>query len=80
MAVQFAKRLALVAFATESIHGVIAGSDFQATLQTALVALVLLFVLGFLCGEVARRVVEESVQFQFTASDQQQDPSATRNS
>ena len=61
MAHEFAVRLASIAFATATLQGVITGAGFQPTLKTALVVLAAFYGLGFLCGEIARRIVEESV-------------------
>lgn len=61
MAQEFAVRLASIAFATATLQGAITGADFQSTLKTALVVLAVFYGLGFLCGEIARRIVEESV-------------------
>ncbi len=62
MAVHFAGRLSLVAFATAAARGVLAGWDFQGSLQTALVALGVFYCLGFVLGDLARRLVEENAQ------------------
>lgn len=61
MAHEFAVRLAAIAFATATLQGAITGADFQSTLKMALVVLGVFYGLGFLCGEIARRIVEESV-------------------
>ena len=61
MAIGFAIRLALIAFAAASIRGLLTQSDFQATIETAMFALAVFFGLGIITGELARRVVEESV-------------------
>lgn len=62
MAHDYAVRLALVAFATATIQGLLARSAFEPAIKTALVAAAGFYVLGWLCGEMARRIVEESVQ------------------
>ncbi len=62
MAVQFAIRLSLIAFATTSVRGLINGADFQGTIQTALIATAVFYGLGFVLGELARRLVEENVR------------------
>src|SRR5580704_2205891 len=64
VAAQFAKRLALISFATAALRGLFCQSDFFATMQTALVSLGAFYVLGLVVGEAARRVVEESVKSQ----------------
>src|SRR3984885_16293654 len=62
VATQFAKRLALIAFATAALRGLLCQSDFFATMQTALVSLGAFYVLGLVVGEAARRIVEENVK------------------
>ncbi len=61
VAKQFAYRLSLIAFATMTVRGLLAGSDFHGTIQTALLAVALLYAVGLIIGELARNVVEESV-------------------
>jgi hypothetical protein len=65
VATQFGYRLALIAFATATLRGALTGSDFEGTLHTALLAGAAFFVLGMICGELARRVVEEQVEAEF---------------
>lgn len=62
MAHEFAVRLALIAFATAAIQGLVAGAAFQPAVKTALFVLAVFYGFGYVCGELARRVVEESVQ------------------
>lgn len=82
MASQFANRLALIGFATITVRGLLAGSDFQGTMQTALVVLAACYLVGFVVGELARRVVEEAAEleiarlFATTQSPQQANKSA----
>ncbi len=64
VATQFAKRLALIAFATVLLRGLICKTDFFATMQTALVSLGAFYVLGLVLGEAARRIVEENIKSQ----------------
>ena len=64
VATQFAKRLALIAFATAALRGLFCEADFFATMQTALVSLGAFYVLGLILGEAARRIVEENVRTQ----------------
>lgn len=64
MASQFANRLALIGFATITVRGLLAGSDFQGTIQAALLAMAVFFAVGFVIGELARRVVEEAVDLE----------------
>jgi len=61
----FASRLSLIAFAAAIVQGLIDRAEFQGTLQTALLLLAVFFGLGFVVGEIARRVVEEGVQAEF---------------
>ena len=67
VASQFANRLSLIAFATVTVRGLLSGSDFQGTLQAALLSLGAFYVVGFVLGELARRVVEESVDAELAA-------------
>jgi len=62
VATQFAKRLALIAFATASLRGLFCEADFFATMQTALISLGVFYILGFVLGEAARRIVEENIK------------------
>ena len=62
MAHDYGVRLALVAFATATIQGLLARSAFEPSLKLALGAAAGFYCLGWLCGEMARRIVEESVQ------------------
>jgi len=62
VATQFASRLSLIAFATVAIRGLLCGADFFGTIQTALVALGMFYILGLVVGEAARRMVEENVK------------------
>jgi hypothetical protein len=60
--VQYARNLALIAFATASINGILEHSDFEGSIRTALAAGAIFFVLGLAFGELGRRVVEESAE------------------
>ena len=62
MAHDFGVRLALISFGTAAMRGLISGADFTPALQTALLAAIMFYGLGLVCGELARRVVEEHVQ------------------
>ena len=62
MAHVYAVRLALIAFATAAIQGLATRAAFEPALKLALAAAAVCYVLGWLCGEMARRVVEESVR------------------
>jgi len=68
VASQFAYRLSLIAFATTTVRGLLSGADFYGTIQTALAALGLFFLAGLVLGELARRVIEESVDTQIARS------------
>jgi len=58
---EYAVRLALIAFATAVIQGLATRAAFEPALKLALAAAAASYVLGWFCGEMARRVVEESV-------------------
>ena len=62
MSTQFASRLSLIAFATAAVRGLLNQADFYGTIQTALVALGVFYVLGLVIGEAARRIVEENAK------------------
>jgi VIT1/CCC1 family predicted Fe2+/Mn2+ transporter len=57
----FASQLGLIAFATAAIQGLISGAEFFKSVQTALLVLLVFYGLGLILGDLARRVVEESV-------------------
>jgi len=61
LAHEYAVRLALIAFATAAVQGLFARSAFEPALKLALGAAGAFYVLGWVCGEMARRVIEESV-------------------
>jgi hypothetical protein len=61
VAQEYAFRLALIAFATAAVQGLVMRAAFQPALKSALAAAFAFYVLGWLCGEMARRIVEESV-------------------
>lgn len=65
MALHYAFRLSLIAFATESVRGILSHADFIGATQSALVAAVIFFGLGLVLGEVATRLVEESARASF---------------
>jgi hypothetical protein len=69
VAVQFASRLSLVAFATMSVRGILTGADFEGALKAALIAAGLFYGLGLLLGELARRVIEENVANELASLD-----------
>ena len=62
---QFATRISMITFATVCLRGMLSGSEFLGTIRTALFAGAGFYCLGVILGEIARRVVEESVQSEF---------------
>lgn len=62
MALVFAKQLALIAFATGVLQGVLSGGAIEAVLQRTLLASLLFYVLGAILGELARWLVEDNVR------------------
>lgn len=62
MAIPFASRLALIAFATATLRGLLEGGDFRGTMWAALVALAAFYGLGLVLGDLARRLAEESAR------------------
>ena len=65
VAAHYACQLALLAFATAELRGLLLGGDFSAATKTALLAAAALFVLGLAAGRLAQRVVEESARQEF---------------
>ncbi|MDA1162633.1 MAG: hypothetical protein O3B13_06005 [Planctomycetota bacterium] len=61
MALHTACRLALIAFATAALRGVLDDSEFQATLMFAIKCGVAFFVTGLITGELTRRLLEDMV-------------------
>lgn len=61
MALHTACRLALIAFATVALRGVLDGSEFQAALTLAIKVAVIFFGIGLIIGELARRLTEDMV-------------------
>lgn len=61
MALHTACRLALIAFATIAIRGVLNGSEFQAVLMLAIRTGAVFFGIGLIVGELARRLLEDMV-------------------
>jgi len=74
VAQEYAVRLALIAFATAAIQGLVMRAEFQPALKLALAAALAFYVLGWLCGEMARRIVEESVQLNRSQADAPTNP------
>ena len=60
MAQEFGLQLSLIAFATAAIQGLMSGADFQESVPGALVVLVVFYCVGWILGELARRLVEEN--------------------
>lgn len=65
MAVQFAVRFALIAFAVAQLRGAIEGGDFPTATKSALIVGGLSLLIGFCIGELAGRVTEESARREF---------------
>ncbi len=65
MALHYAFRLSLIAFATESVRGIFSHADFTGATQSAFVAAAIFFGLGLMLGEVATRLIEESSRASF---------------
>tara|TARA_R110002095_G_scaffold173588_2_gene150952 strand:- start:881 stop:1102 length:222 start_codon:yes stop_codon:yes gene_type:complete len=65
VALHYAFRLSLIAFATESVRGIFSHADFIGATQSALVAAIIFFGLGLVLGEIATRLVEESARASF---------------
>jgi hypothetical protein len=59
---QYARNLALIAFATAAINGIITHCDFEGSLRTALAAGAVFYPMGLAFGELGRRIVEESAE------------------
>jgi len=62
VAQEFGIRLALIAFLTASVQGVVSGALFDTVLKTALITLAAFFVFGWICGHIARLAVDEFVR------------------
>jgi len=52
----------MIAFATASLRAMLTGAGFELGIKTAIAAGAGFFGLGLVVGELARRVVEESVE------------------
>ena len=61
MAHDFAVRLALIAFATAAVQGLLTGAAFEPAVRYALAAGGVSYCLGWVTGTLARVAVEESV-------------------
>ena len=62
---QFATRISMITFATVCLRGMLLGSEFLGTIRSALFAGAGFYCFGVIIGEIARRIVEESVQSEF---------------
>lgn len=65
MARAFGAQLALMTFAATTLNGVLCGTDAISTLMQALIQGGLLGIVGLVCGDLARRTVEESARAEF---------------
>ena len=61
MALHIACRLALIAFATVALRGVLDGSEFQTVLILAIKIGAVFFGVGRIIGELTRRLLEDMV-------------------
>jgi len=61
VALHTACRLALIAFATVALRGVLDGSEFQAVLIQAIRIGAAFFGIGLMIGELTRRLLEDMV-------------------
>ncbi len=61
MALHIACRLALIAFATVVLRGVLDGSEFQTVLTLAIKIGAVFFGIGLIIGELTRRLLEDMV-------------------
>ncbi len=64
MALHVASRLALIAFATVAMRGVLDRAGLEATLHAALVASAIVFPIGLVLGDLARRLIEDIVHME----------------
>ena len=62
MAHDVASRLALLAFAAAGVQGLLALGDFEGTVITGLKSAAMFYALGYLVGELGRRLAEESAR------------------
>ena len=74
MATQFASRLSLIAFGVAVMRGLLSGADFQGSLQSALLAAAVFYGFGLVCGDLARRLVEEAATAEFERATTGQKP------
>jgi len=62
MGKQFANRLALLSFSVVLLRSLIQGTDFTGSMQIALVCLCAFYMIGYLIGDLAQRMIEEHVE------------------
>ncbi len=72
MGMEFGLRLGLIAFAAVGLQNTLLATPFESAAATAVGASVAFFVVGLACGEIARRIVEESVQLELRRAAEQQ--------
>ncbi|MFN0197399.1 MAG: hypothetical protein ACKVT0_11695 [Planctomycetaceae bacterium] len=77
MANQFATRLSLLSFVSRLADGLICRDDFYPSLLSALVTAGIFFVVGYACGELARRLVQELAANEVKDLIEQQSASST---
>lgn len=77
MAKQFATRLSLLSFVSRLAGGLICRDDFYASMSNALITAGVFFLVGFACGELARRIVQELAANEVQALIDQQTASKT---
>ncbi len=65
MAKQFAIRLSLIAFIVSIIESVFNGDSFQSGLINGGIKAVWFLGIGFVVGEIARRMIEENAALEF---------------
>ena len=65
MALTFAHRLGLIAFAATALEAAASGADLSGGITASLVRLGLFFGLGLVCGTVAGWLMEEQAQTDF---------------
>jgi hypothetical protein len=67
VATQFAGRLALLVFAASAAERLWSPHDLSSALSTVLVHTAVFYGFGLICGELARRLVEEDATREFEA-------------
>lgn len=64
MAWHVAHRLTLIAFATVAMRGVLDRTGLEATLNAALLAGAIAYPIGLILGDLARRLIEDTVRME----------------